>query len=208
MSKFGNRLPSRSRMLCMPVICMLAGLAVGLANCSDTVMLPDFPEFPPARPFLEEQEQRKRRAAAIAEFRRREQLKFGVVAQQETLAAWLPIYRRGELARAIQPRRNEARNEAFRRFQEQTKAKWLPIQTRILRSRDSKPQRQEIDRGRMRQFQEQTKAAWLPHQTRIFEHRESKEQREFAAFIENRRLAQFPSGTRLVGEDGLSREAP
>ena len=86
---------------------ILLGLWVAWAGaCVQKTELPDFPEYPPTKPFLEEQEQRKRRAAAIREFRRTERLKFLRLSQARTLAAWQPIYNRISAARAAKPRRD------------------------------------------------------------------------------------------------------
>jgi hypothetical protein len=188
--------------------CVLLGFAALLANCSDGAGLPEFPIYPPTEPFLEEQDQRKSRALAIAEFQRRERLKYGIKNQEENLAAWLPIYNRGENARQTKHLRDEARRQAFSRFQEQTTAAWLPIQQRIFVSRQSRPQREAIDQGQSRQFQELTTAQWLPHQMRVFEFRESRDQREFEAMIKRRQEIGFPSGTRLLKPDRTFESVP
>lgn len=201
-------LRGQRRLIRSGTLWVLLGLALVVTDCSNGAGLPEFPEFPPTRPFLEEQAERKRRARAIADFRQRERLKFGKMNQEENLAAWLPIYRRAEQGRKTAHLREQVRAEAFSRFQEQTKAKWLPIQTRIFVSRETQPQRQEVDMEMLRQFQEQTKAKWLPHQTRAFEHRETRDEREFQAIVKRRREAKFPSGTRLPGIDGTPRRAP
>lgn len=189
-------------------VLLLLGLSAGLAGCSKRDALPDFPVYAPTAPFLEEQKERKRRALAIAEYQRREKLKYGIKSYEETLAAWLPIYNRAELAREFKPLRDKERQEAIARFQEQTKARWLPLQRRIYITRISKPQRKVMDRELMRQYQEKTKGEWLPHQNRIFEHRESREQREFEAFVKKRKEAKYPRGTRLPNGGGKPRLAP
>lgn len=190
------------------IACVLLGFAALLANCSDGAGLPEFPIYPPTAPFLEEQDQRKSRALAIAEFQRRERLKYGIKNQEENLAAWLPIYNRVENARKTKHLRDEARREAFSLFQEQTTAAWLPIQQRIFVSRESRPQREAMDLGQLRQFQEQTKAQWLPHQMRIFDLRESREQRELKALIKRRTEIGFPPGTRLQKPDRTFEPVP
>jgi hypothetical protein len=202
------KLRGQRRLVRSGTLWAVLGLALLVTDCSDGSSLPEFPVFAPTRPFLEEQAERKRRALAIAEFRRRERLKFGIMNQEENLAAWLPIYRRAEHGRKTAHLREQVRAEAFSRFQEQTKAKWLPIQTRIFVSRETLPQRQEVDLEMLRQFQEQTKAKWLPHQTRAFEHRETRDERELQAMVKRLRDAKFPSGTRLPGIDGTPRRAP
>ena len=199
----GQRRPIRSG-----ILWALLGLALVVTDCSKGNTLPDFPEFPPTRPFLEEQAERKRRARAIAEYRRRERLKFGIMNQEENLAAWLPIYRRAEQGRKTAHLRDQARADAFSRFQQQTTARWLPIQTRIFVARETRPQREEVDLQNVRQFQEETKSEWLSHQTRIFKRRETRDEREFQAMVKSRQDAIFPSGTRLPGIDGTPRRAP
>ena len=199
---------SRRRQVTVRIACVLLGVAAIVANCSDKGRLPEFPEYPPTAPFLEEQEQRKRRALAFAEYQRRERIKYGAKNQEENLASWLPIYNRVEMARKTRHLRDEARAEAFRQFQEQTKATWLPVQTRIFVSRETRPQREAADQEQVKQFQEETKATWLPHQTQVFVHRETRDQRELEAMIKKRREARYPSGTRLLNPDGTIQSAP
>ena len=198
----------QGRLIRSGTLLALLCLALVVTDCSQGSTLPDFPEFAPTRPFLEEQEERKRRTRAIAEYRQRERLKFGKMNQEENLASWLPIYRRAEQGRKTAHLREQVRAEAFSRFQQQTKARWLPVQTRIFVSRETRPQREEVDLEAVRQFQEETKSEWLPHQTRILEHRESRDEREFQAMVTRRREAIYPSGTRLPGIDGTPRRAP
>ncbi|MCZ6473817.1 MAG: hypothetical protein O7A08_13940 [SAR324 cluster bacterium] len=106
-----------------------------------TADLPDFPEYAPAKPFLENQERTRIRARAVRELRRRKREESLARSRAEAATEWQPVYDR---IKTEQELRNDGVRERERldfqaRGQAATNAEWQPVYDRIAAARFAKP---------------------------------------------------------------------
>lgn len=179
------------------------GAVLGVAGgCVKEGGLPDFPEYPPTRPFLAEQERLRQKAIAIREFRRRERAKYAVLGLEASLAAWQPIYNRIAVARASKPEQERQRRAVLARAQEERLAGFQPILNRIRASRETQPQRGRERAAMLARIQEERVARLRPIFDRIRAEEQARARRKTEETMRGRVAGAFPNGA------GTRRTAP
>lgn len=140
--------PRTGRSLQICALLLLVGLwSAGAVSCTRdmgsrrTADLPDFPEYAPAKPFLENQERTRIRARAVRELRRRKREESLARSRAEAATEWQPVYDR---IKTEQELRNDGVRERERldfqaRGQAATNAEWQPVYDRIAAARFAKP---------------------------------------------------------------------
>ena len=185
------------------MLLVLLAMSWGTAGgCAIEGGLPDMPEYPPTRPFLEEQERLRQKAIAIREFRRRERAKYATKGLEASLAAWQPIYDRIVAARESKPEREMQRRAVLGRAQAERLAELRPILSRIRTSRETQPQRERERAAMMARAQEERVARLQPIFDRIRAEEEARARRKTEETLRERATGARPGGA------GTRRTAP